>query len=156
MARIKFETLLNEVQDFGRHNLEQRLTHQKQDEVYDQMVRLQTARERVLDLLSPEQPMLPHLEYALQIMHRRSQIYQLFNARELALSNSGLSVFEQRNHGQELWQEREDHLAQLPEMPELSLSEQERVLQELMRQAVELYVDQSLEQMKIHFHFDAA
>ncbi len=156
MAKQIFESLINEVQNYGLQDLEKRLTHQKQNEVYDQMLRLQTARERVLDLLAPEQPLNARLSMALQIMLKRSQTYQLYNSRELALNQSALTTPEQETIVISLRQEREEHLAKLPHMPELSLSEQERVLQALMRQAVELYVDQSLEQMKIHFHFDAA
>lgn len=156
MTKQKYEALLQQIQNYGQHDLEQRLTHSQQDEAYEQMLSLQTASERVLNLLAPRQPLSTRLSLALQIMLKRSQLYQSYTSRELALSQSGLTSIQQQAHALELWQEREDQLVLLPQMPDLSLDEQERVLQELMRQAVEVYVNQSLEQMKLHFHFEAA
>ena len=150
------DNMLNQIQGYMLNDIEQNLTQQTQDQIYEQMIHLQQAREKVFELLPVPTTLSERLQHSLALMIKRSEIAQRFARREVALDQSGLEAGEKAQRLISLRNQRDECLNELPVLPALSLEEQERLLQELMRQAVNQYVEQSLEQMQLNFHFEVA
>jgi len=109
--------------------------------------RLQDTRERIHDLQPDAFP--PHLQQAYELSLQRAEIEWLYWAHRQRLdqgtSLSGQDLDLSRG---ELAAAKERQLSELPELPVLSLQEQESLLQALMCHAVEQYVDTAIAQVQ--------
>lgn len=84
------------------------------------------------------------LQSAFEISLKRAEIEWHFMNHLQALKSKALSLTELSTAEQELLHVKRQSLAQLPDLPCLDLQEQEALIQSLMCQAAEQYVDQAL------------
>lgn len=87
----------------------------------------------------------PHLQHAYDVSMKRAEIEWLYWVHRQALSQKQLNESEFAQSCAELQQQKEQQLAELPALPALNLSEQEALLQALMCQAAEQYVDSAIQ-----------
>ena len=84
------------------------------------------------------------LQSAYEISLRRAEIEWQYWSHLQSLKAKALSLHDTVNAQQDLLQLKQHNLAGLPELPSLDLQEQAALIQSLMCQAAEQYVDQAL------------
>lgn len=131
-------------------------SQQKQEAIYAEMIRLSEVRDRVLAMLPPPRAQSSRLRRAIQALLNQGEIRQRYQERLAALYYAGLTHRDCQQQQAHLLRQQERELANLPSLPLLSLEEQACLQQEILRFLINQYVDQTLEQLKIHLHFQSA
>lgn len=126
----------------------------RKEERYQQMVHLIQAHDRFLSKQSHAAWSSEQMQVLELLMHqaRLTQHYARRKTAMMALPSQP----QKAKLETALEQERQAQLLPLTDMPSLSLSEYEEVVQEFYRRAVAQFVAQKLEQMQIEFHFQTA
>lgn len=135
------------------HHLQQK---RRQDENYQQMVDLKLAHDRYLAHLDRRSEWSPEQTATLELLLKKADLSQRHVQRRQALESQDLTPQQRHALLSQLEADFQNELVLFTDLPALTLQEHEEVLQELYRRAVHQFVDQKLEQMQIHFHFEIA